>query len=137
MNVAEAPADERSDPKGALPSNLRRRANRLARALQKMTLSQNSIAVISCCPAHKDDERVAAAAARSIGLTAFCVLDGWEWTFDSASAAVVLACAEGIDRVRSVSGVVVSDSPGTYWWRLLELRESPEALEVSASAAVA
>jgi hypothetical protein len=137
MDCAETSTDEPLKAEEVVPAHLRLRANRLARALQKMTLPKSATAAISCCPAHKDDERVATAAATSLGLTALCIPADLGCSPELVSVAVVLACGEGVDRVRGLRGIVVSDVPGAYWWRLLELRESDAPLDEPSPAAAA
>jgi hypothetical protein len=102
------------------------RANRLERSLRKLGVHAPGTAVICCCATHAEDQHVALRAVHAIGLRPDVVAHGVDGHIPPLDVVVVLACGEGLSFVRPTRGTVVSDAPGTYWWRMLELRGSAE-----------
>jgi hypothetical protein len=92
---------------------------------------------VACCPAHPEDEAVAETAIAAISGVAVRVVEN---ELVSGRPDLVLACQEGSVwwRRTGVAARVVSDAPGTLWWRLLENthpdtpRPSPESMTLSA-----
>lgn len=103
------------------------RANRLARVMLSLGTGRGARVVIACCDRHRLDRAVARAAAARIGAQVLTVGDVRR---ERTRPDLVLACAEGLDRWKAlgVNARVVSDSPGTLWWRLLESRQEAAPL---------
>jgi hypothetical protein len=108
------------------------RASRIARSIRKLPVHQTGHAVIACCADHLEDRHVALEAARLLGLNSFVVVNDGRHDELPTDTTLVLACGEGLAGIEPTTGIIVSDVPGTYWWKLLELRgglPEPEVLE--------
>lgn len=110
---------------------VRRRGNRLARALLRLGIQAGDGVAILCCPEHAADAVVAARAAAVIGARVSFSADDC----GVPPVRVVLACEEGLTGWRArPSAVVVADAPGALWWKALELREADADLDVGGGA---
>lgn len=112
---------------GAAWERRERRANQLARALLSLGVGRGGRVAVACCSRHRLDRAVARAAAARIGARALTVGDVRR---EGTRPDMVLACEEGLERWRGlgIHARVVSDSPGTLWWRLLEIQQEATPL---------
>lgn len=115
-------ANEDGDLAALLPepsARLCRRANRLAHALIDLRLGAGARVVVACCDAHGEDGAVAEAAIAAISGVSIRVSKG---EVVESRPDLVLACQEGYGwwNRSGVAARVVSDAPGTLWWRVLE-----------------
>lgn len=106
------------------------RANQLARALLSLGVGRRARVAVACCGRHRLDGAVARAAVARIG--GFALTLG-EVSRQHTRPDLVLACEEGLARWEAlgIHARVVSDSPGTLWWRLLESQQEATPLTSS------
>ncbi len=95
------------------------RINRLAHALDYLGVGLGSIVVIACCSRHREDATVAAMAVHAVSAERISLAEG-DWI--DVRPTLVLACSEGVEwwHLLGVTARIVSDVPGTLWWRVLE-----------------
>ncbi len=118
-----------------------RRSNRLARALRRFGIGDQSLIIILVRDAESADAHVAMQAASKLGHVPVLVnvpsserdaVDAASYV-GSKGPSVVLACERGVASLRT-AGVrvpVIGDGPGVRWWRQLEARESSASIEPS------
>lgn len=109
------------------------RTNRVARMMLSLGVGREARVAIACCDRHRLDGSVARAAADRIGAQ---VLTLGHARRGHIRPDLVLACEEGLERWKGlgIHARVVSNSPGTLWWKLLESRQDPAPLSPPATA---
>ena len=107
---------------GAARERRERRANQLARAILSLGVGRDARVAVACCDRHRLDRAVARAAVARIGAHPLTLADVRR---ERSRPDLVLACEEGLERWNALGmhARVVSDSPGTLWWQLLERQQ--------------
>jgi hypothetical protein len=116
-----------------LSEALEQRSNRLARALRRMGVKEGQTAAVVMC---NDTWRLVALAAISkLGMTPVdysCRISPVEYaiSYRASGAVVTLACRDGSQMwlASGVGGLILGNGEGVRWWKLAELRESPDPL---------
>lgn len=111
---------------------LERRAHRLAHGLVSLGADDTTTVVVACCQSHQDDRQVALTAVAEVGCTALVLGEGG--LAGDRRPDLVLACEEGLSRWQrlGIAARVVSEAPGTIWWKLLECRHPDRPLRPAA-----
>ena len=138
----EEPGADSIHADGLTDAGLERRSNRLARGLGSLGVLPGDVIVVLCCDHHRSDRAVGYLAAQKVGAEPVVLpllpSPPLRDQLLARSPRLILACSEGVGawRKTGVSCRVVGDEPGVTWWKLLELRHSPEPFERASAEAI-